>query len=299
MITFLTVMFALGLTGGFFSGLLGIGGGIIMVPLLLYIPPWLGLATIDMKMAAGITMVQSLAGSLSALGFHRRHRHINQPLVLLMGAGSLTGALIGSVWSTAISGQTMLGIFTGLALVASVLLFFTTQENKLAEDGTSLHFRKIPAVLIGLVVGVLGGIIGQGGAFILIPLMIYILRLPTRIVLGSSVAISFLAALAGFFGKWGTNQIPILPAVIVALGAVAGAQAGGYLSNKVQTATLRSVLGVLIAGTALRTGYTLLESNAHTTVFLAGIGIMAIAILVNYFLRRRHNVDKVKASLRS
>lgn len=254
---FLATLFILGLIGGFFSGLLGIGGGIIMVPLLLYIPSLLGLTAINMKMAAGITMVQSLAGSLSALLIHRSNRFVHRSLVVVMGSSSLAGALVGSVWSKQLSGNTMLGIFAGLALLASVLLFFPVHNDNEEIELADIGFSKTPAVLIGLVVGLLGGIIGQGGAFLLIPLMLYILRIPTRIALGSSVAISFLSASAGFLGKWSTEQIPFLLAIVLASGAVLGAQAGGKVSTKVRTSTLRAILAVLIAGTALRMGFSL------------------------------------------
>ncbi|MHB1126240.1 MAG: sulfite exporter TauE/SafE family protein [Bacillota bacterium] len=276
---FFTTLFSLGLIGGIFSGLLGIGGGIIMVPLLLYIPPLLGLPAINMKTVAGITMVQSLAGSFSALLIHRLNRFVHIPLVLVMGLSSLAGALFGSVWSKHLSGSTMLTIFAALALIASVLLVFPI-EDKDETDLAEIHFNKFLAVAIGLAVGVLGGIIGQGGAFLLIPLMLYLLRIPTRIALGSSVAIAFLSALAGFIGKWGTEQIPFLMAIALAAGAVSGAQIGGKLSKSVRTGTLRAILALLIAGTALRMGISLLSSWGTINLIWAATGLFtAVGLL--------------------
>lgn len=69
------LLLTLGLIGGFFSGLLGIGGGILMVPLLLYVPPLFRLAPIDMRAVAGLTMVQGFFASLPGVFVHKRHRH--------------------------------------------------------------------------------------------------------------------------------------------------------------------------------------------------------------------------------
>lgn len=276
----LITLFILGLIGGFFSGLLGIGGGIIMVPLLLYTPPLLGLTAINMKMAAGITMVQSLGGSLSSLLSHRRNHFIHPALVLVMGTSSLVGAFIGSVWSNHLSGNTMLSIFAVLALLGSALLFLPLNNENEEMELAEVHFNKALAAVIGLVVGLLGGIIGQGGAFLLIPLMLYSLRIPTRIALGSSVAIAFLSALAGFIGKWGTEQIPLLMAIVVASGAIIGAQVGAKLSKWVQTATLRGILAVLIAGTALRMGLSQLEHYGKSTIWVSGVSFAVVCLLL-------------------
>lgn len=250
-------LFILGLTGGFFSGLLGIGGGIVMVPLLLYVPHLSGFAALSMKTIAGMTMVQSLGGSLSALLAHRRHNFVHGPLVTFMGGSSVIGALIGSIWSKYLSSDAMLALFAGLALLASVVLFLPLRENDEAPELSEIRFSKANAILIGAIVGIVGGIIGQGGAFLIIPLTLYVLRIPTRVVLGSSVAISFLSALAGFIGKWGTDQIPFVAAILLTAGAVLGAQLGSLVSSRLQTTTLRVVLAVLIASTALRISFSL------------------------------------------
>lgn len=281
--SFLITIFVLGLIGGFFSGLLGIGGGIIMVPLLLYIPPILGLSTINMKIITGITMVQSLAGSLSSLTIHRRNRFVHKSLVLYMGIASILGALIGSIWSKQLSGNSMLAIFAGLAVLASVMLFFPVQKEIDEETLTTIKFNRGLTVSIGFGVGLLGGILGQGGAFLIIPLMIYILHIPTRIALGSSVAISFLTGLAGFLGKWGTKQITFSLALCLALGAVIGAQFGGRLCKRVQTSSLRRILGLLIAGTAIRITLSLFDSVGVKIIFPLIIGIAAIIVILYYY----------------
>ncbi len=291
----LLTLFVLGVVGGFFSGLLGIGGGIIMVPLLLYVPSLLGLGTMDMKVVAGITMMQSLGGSLSALVVHRRNRFVHTHLVLLMGSSSVIGALVGSIWSKFLSSGAMLALFAVLALLASALLFLPARKQDSEDLPPDIRFNKTAAVALGAIVGVIGGIIGQGGAFLIIPLMLYVLRIPTRVALGSSVAISFLSALAGFIGKWGTEQVPFLLALVLTLGAIVGAQAGGRISKYLQTVTLRTVLAVLIAGTALRISFSFFLHRGISSTILDIGSIFAIACLVYFAGRMRYRQVTVKS----
>lgn len=127
-------------------------------------------------------------------------------------------------------------------------------------------------------VGLLGGIVGQGGAFVLIPIMLYVLKIPTRIALGSSVAISFLSALAGFAGKWGTGQIPFVMALVLVTGAVLGAQAGGRLSKRLQTVSLRTILSMLISFTALKMWFEL-----NTTVgYILCTGLLFLILAFSF-----------------
>ena len=118
----LLLLFGLGLTGGFLSGLLGLGGGIIMVPLLLTIPSLLGLEPISMRASVGITMVQSFAGSLAGLLVHRERQSIHRGLVLYLGASTAVGSLAGSVLSKDFSEVMLTGIFAALALVSTLLM---------------------------------------------------------------------------------------------------------------------------------------------------------------------------------
>lgn len=161
-----------------------------MVPLLLYIPSLIGLEAISMKTAAGITMVQSLAGAFSGLMLHKKNKFIHRQLIVYMGFGSVAGSLAGSIFSKQINGQIMLAVFAGMALMATVMMFLPhKKDDELPVE--DVEFNKYLAFSVALPVGFLGGIVGQGGAFILIPMMLYVIKIPMRIALGSSLAISF------------------------------------------------------------------------------------------------------------
>ena len=284
----LFVLFALGLIGGFFSGLLGIGGGIIMVPLLLYVPSLIGLEAISMKTAAAITIVQSMAGSFSGLVVHKKNDFVHTKLIINMGSGVVFGSLMGSFFSKHINGDIMLGIFASMALMATVLMFIPHKnEDDLPVE--NVKFNKYLAFLVALLVGILGGIVGQGGAFILIPLMLYVLKIPTRIALGSSVAITFLSALAGFIGKWGSGQIPFVMSIVLVAGALVGAQLGGRLSNRLQKASLRMILSVLIAFTALKMWFEL----SPIVGYLFTIGLVLLLLVFFYKGKRKQKESNI------
>lgn len=288
----LFVLFALGLLGGFFSGLLGIGGGIIMVPLLLYVPSLIGLAAISMKTAAAITIVQSMAGSFSGLVVHKKNKFIHSKLITYMGSGVVIGSLLGSYFSKQIQGEVMLGIFAGMALLATVLMFIPCKKDDDLPN-EKVEFNKYLAFFIALVVGILGGIVGQGGAFILIPLMLYVLKIPTRIALGSSVAITFLSALAGFIGKWGTGQIPFVMTIVLVAGALLGAQLGGHLSSRLKTASLRIILSILIAFTSLKMWFEL----SPIVGYLLTIGL--VLLLLVFLKEKKKHKDLNKLTLKA
>ncbi len=252
------VVFCLTLGVSVVSGLLGIGGGIVLTPLLLYLPPALGFSPLDMKEVAGLTMVQGLFGAASGVLRHSRYGFVNRTIVRYMGSTIALSSLLGAVVSHFVEAHTLQAIFAGLAVIAAGLMFIPRRENDEQANGKELHFNRPLAIAVAATVGGLGGMVGQGGAFILVPLMLYVLRLPTRITLGSSLGIVLFSALAGFTGKVGTGQIDLFLAAFLVAGAVPGAQLGGYLSKRVSAVRLRKVLAILIVLTAVKMWYELL-----------------------------------------
>lgn len=251
-------LFSLGLLGGFLSGLLGIGGGIIMVPLLLYVPSALGVGALSMKTVAGITSVQSFFGALSGAIGHKRYNRVSMPLAYAVGGSATAGSLTGSIASVYLTSEVLLMVFAAMAFVAAIMMVLPRHENGPEPDVESLRFNKPLAVVIGLGIGLLSGIIGQGGAFLLVPAMLYILRIPTRITIGTTLAVGIASSAAVLVGRLGTNQIPYLMSAVLVAGVLIGAQLGSVISQRTPRRLLRGALSVLIAGTALKIWYELL-----------------------------------------
>lgn len=247
--TLALVLTLVGVIAGFFSGLLGIGGGVVVVPLLLYVPPWFGLPALPVGHATGIAMGQVLASALVGMATHRRAGHVNGTLVAIMGSAIVIGSFAGAMLSSYLAGEIVKGIYAALAILAAVMLLRPTRAN--ARDGVP-DFNKPLAAALALAVGVFSGIIGAGGAFILLPVMIDLFAIPIRIAIGSSLGIVLLSAMAGFTGKVLTHQVPWLPTAFVVGGALIGSQLGAKLSSKVPVAELRLALAALIGLVAIK-----------------------------------------------
>jgi len=234
------------------SGLLGIGGGIVMAPALLYLPPLLGVGELDMRQVSGLTITQGLFACLSAATRHDRQGLVHRRLVGWMGGCIGLSALAGSVLSGWTSSEVLMALFAGLALVAAALMVIPISDRDQMQSAHPSEFQLPRALLVAGAVGMLGGMVGQGGSFLLIPLMLHVLKLPTRVVIGSSLGIVFLSSLAGFAGKLATGQVPLLLAAVLVAGALPGAWLGSLLSQRSSPKFLRTALAVVIGLAALR-----------------------------------------------
>lgn len=254
---FYVLLFFAGSVGGFFSGLLGIGGGIIMFPLLFYIPPVLGFEAIGVKNITGLTMIQGFFASLSSVILYSREKLVNRNLALTMGFSLFFSSLLGSLVSGFISDRYLLFIFGLLAFVASVLMFIprSYQKDDVTEDRVIFH--KPTALVIGIFTGFLLGMVGQGGAFIVIPILLYILKVPLRVTLGSTLAIGLFSATAGLIGKAATGQVPLYMSLALLSGAVPAARLGSMVGRKTGTQLLRWLLAIIISATAVKVWYDL------------------------------------------
>jgi uncharacterized membrane protein YfcA len=273
----------LGLGGliGFLSGLFGVGGGFLMTPALIFIgvPP---------PVAVGTEANQIVASSVSGVLAHWQRRNVD----FKMGAVLLVGGLVGStfgVWLfTALRsvGQidlviklcyvTFLGIIGGLMFVESLRAMRRrrtagSSRGKLHKH-TWVHglpfkmrFRRsklyISALLplgVGVVVGVLAAIMGVGGGFIMVPAMIYLLGMPTSVVVGTSLfQIIFVTANVTFLQAYANQTVDVVLALLLLTGAVIGAQFGAKAGAKLHGEQLRILLAVMVLGVCAKLGYDL------------------------------------------
>jgi uncharacterized membrane protein YfcA len=249
------VILALGLGISFLSGFLGIGGGIILAPALLVLPPLVGAGGLDVRSVTGLTITQGLFACLAAAIQHDRFHCVHRRLLAWMGPSILIGATLGSIASRWIPEATLTAVLAALALIAScVILVPRTSEEAHPESGGYPPVNVPLATALAAGVGLLGGMVGQGGSFILIPLMLVVLRLPVRLAVGTNLALVFFSSLAGFTGKALTGQIPFHYAAILLVGAIPGTLAGCGLSRRTSPGVLRRVLAVVIAVAAVKLG---------------------------------------------
>jgi uncharacterized membrane protein YfcA len=242
---------SLGFVGGFLSGLLGIGGGIVLVPLLLYVPPALGFPLLDMRSVAGITIVQVFAAALFGYLIHRRRLTTSPLAVRWMAPGMAAGAAVGGVASRYAPLAVLEAAFVLLALVAAPLLFVPPPADEIGE-GLARDFSRRVALGAALAIGVLSGLVGVGGAFLVIPVMIYFLGVPTRVAIGTSLGVLLLSSLSGVVAKLATGQIVVPWAAALCVGALPGAWSGATMSRRVSARGLRLSLAILVALTAIR-----------------------------------------------
>ena len=246
-----------GLVGGFLAGWVGLGGGIILAPLLLFVPPAVGLEPLDMKEVARLTIIQSLCSTAAAGVSHRRAHLVHDPLVVWMGGfiavAGLSGALVSE--TGVVSSQVLLAVFATMALAAAVLMLRrpANQEECEISAKSPLPFSRSRATIVAVCVGFFGGMVGQSGAFLTIPLLVQTLRLPVRLAIGSSLGITFCAALAGSAGKLlGGGPIVLQQIAVLVAGSLVGSQCGSWVNHRVGARSLRYSLAALIGASAVR-----------------------------------------------
>ncbi|MBA4210553.1 MAG: permease [Parvibaculum sp.] len=284
-VSILTIL-AMGAAVGFLSGMFGIGGGFLMTPLLIFlgIPP---------AVAVGTQATQIVASSVTGALAHFARKSID----FKMGSVLLAGGLLGSVSGiyifkvlTAI-GQIDLAIsvvYVGfLSVIGAMMMVESVKAIRAARGGAAaarrgghhswihglpfkMRFRRsklyisvIPPVLVGYFVGVLSAIMGVGGGFILIPAMIYLLRMPTNVVIGTSFfQIVFVAAATGILHSVENQTVDIVLGFLLVIGGVIGAQYGVRMAERMPAEQLRALLAAILLFIGLRLGYDLVITPA-------------------------------------
>lgn len=276
------IILSLGGAVGFLSGMLGLGGGFLMTPLLMFIgiPPNVAVAT-----SANQIVAASVSGALS----HWRQGlvDVKMGMYLLLGGlfGSFTGIWIFKLLSNA--GQ----IETFLAIVYFILLFsigtlMLIESSQVIRDrirkrtvkrklhyhnwahrlpfkvrfySSNLYISVIPPIIIGYFIGILSATMGIGGSFILIPSMIYFLGMPTSKVIGTSLfQIIFITAFVTLLHATSTFAVDAVLAFSLILSSVIGAQLGVIFTNKFRGEELRALLAIIVLAVAFKIGTDLL-----------------------------------------
>ncbi|WP_432449118.1 sulfite exporter TauE/SafE family protein [Aliiroseovarius marinus] len=278
----------LGLGGivGILSGMFGVGGGFLMTPLLFFIgiPPAVAVAT---------EANQIVASSFSGVLAHLKRKTVDLRMGVVLLIGGLIGAALGVQLFNALKaiGQVdllvklcyvlFLGIIGSLMFVESLRAMMKSRGGKSVPTRrkhtwvhnlpfkmkfrtSGLYISVIPPILVGVLVGILAAIMGVGGGFIMVPAMIYLLGMPTKVVVGTSLfQIIFVTAFTTLLHATTNYTVDMGLAVLLLVGGVIGAQIGARIGVKLKAEQLRVLLAVMVLAVCGKLGLDLLIMPAE------------------------------------
>lgn len=248
---FIITIFLIGFIGSFISGMVGIGGSIIKYPMLLYIPPMLGMAAFSAHEVSGISAVQVFFATIAGVWAYRKGGYLNKILIIYMGISILIGSFIGGYGSGMMSEGGINLVYGILATIAAVLMFVPKKGiDDIPFD--KVTFNKWLAAGLAFIVGIAAGIVGAAGAFILVPIMLVVLKIPTRMTIATSLAITFISSIGATIGKITTDQVLYGPATIMIIASLLASPLGAKAGKKVNTKILQVLLALLILATAIK-----------------------------------------------
>ncbi|OLS35155.1 sulfite exporter TauE/SafE family protein [Bacillus sp. MRMR6] len=249
--SFILTIFLIGFIGSYISGMLGIGGSIIKYPMLLYIPPLFGLAAFSAHEVSGISAVQVFFATIGGVWAYRKGGYLNKALILYMGASILIGSFVGGYGSKLMSEGGINLVYGILALIAAIMMFIP-KKNVDDIPFDQVKFNKWLAAALALIVGIGAGIVGAAGAFLLVPIMLVVLKIPTRMTIASSLAITFISSIGSTVGKITTGQVDYFPAAIMVVASLIASPLGAIAGKKINTKILQIILAIIIFATTIK-----------------------------------------------
>jgi len=291
------LLVALGAAVGFISGLFGIGGGFLMTPVLVFlgIPPVVAVASEANHVAASST---------SSVISYTRRKAVDFRMGGVLAAGGAVGSFLGVEvfrWLrllgqadlvVSLSYLVFLGVIGALMLWESLGSILRRRRGggagprrdrrppwlyglplKMRFPRSRLYISVIPPVLLGVFVGVLSAIMGVGGGFILVPAMVYVLRMPAGVVVGTSLFQIIITTSLTSVLQAGRNQtVDVVLATLLLIGGVLGAQVGARASSRFRAEELRALLAIIVLAVGLRMGLGLFFTPEEPFVLMAGNG---------------------------
>ncbi len=273
----------LGGVSGIFAGMFGIGGGFILTPMLMFmgIPPTVAVAT-----STNMIVASSFSGFLS----HQKRKKVDIQLGSWLVAGGVIGVALGIWWFAQLKRVGQIDLIISLLYITLLLTvsFITMRESKALLDShkrgdtlvtlkpwrlpkwvkklplqrefnnSRVHHSVLLPIAIGIGSGVLVALLGVGGGFLMIPAMVYILRMPLGLTTGTSLfQIIFITGLSTVLHAVTTHSVDIVLAALLLMGSVIGTQWGVRLAANIPTYLLRGLMACLLLCVALRLGYGL------------------------------------------
>ncbi len=291
------IFLGMGAAVGFLSGLFGVGGGFLMTPLLIF-------SGVPSAVAVGTEAAQIVATSVSGALNHWRRKNVDVKLGIVLLLGGILGSAIGVQLVSVLrrTGQfdlfvsatyvLFLGVIGGLMLIESLNSIRKARAGQVVATRKSgqhswihklpfqmrfhrskLYISAVPPFMIGAFVGLLAAIMGVGGGFIMVPALIYLLKVPTNVVAGTSLfQIVFVTAATTLLHATFNKTVDVILALLLMLGGVVGAQFGATAGAKLKAEQFRFLLAMLVLIVCLRMAWGLIATPAEPFSIQVGQG---------------------------
>jgi uncharacterized membrane protein YfcA len=279
----IAVFLGMGGAVGFLSGMFGVGGGFLLTPLLIFMG-------VPSAVAVGTGSMQILASSVAGGIAQYRRNNVDVKMGLVLVGGGLVGAVIGVALVrvlrqigqfdlfVSLSYVLFLGAVGGLMLIESIGTIRRARSGqpvatrktgqhswvhglpfKMRFNRSKLYISAVPAALIGAFVGFMAALMGVGGGFVMVPAMIYLLRVPTSVVIGTSLfQIVFVMAATTLLQSVQNKTVDVVLGMLLIIGGVVGAQLGVIAGTRLKGEQLRFLLAALVLLVCLRIGWELI-----------------------------------------
>ena len=260
------ILVAAGAVTGFLAGFFGVGGGIILVPILLYF--FTVSLSISSVVATHLTFGTSLLvvvfASLTSAIQHSNNGHVVWKAVMTMGLASVVGAFSGSVFAASLSGKTLQQIFATVVAIAAIRLLF---ESSASSRERPVNLSPFGLAVIGVVVGLVSSLAGVGGGVFSIPMMYYFMSFPLKKALGTSsatIVITALAAMIGYvmngvgdpllrpYAQFTVGYVDYLHAIPIIIATIPLAKLGATVAHKTHVDRLRILYAIFLLAIAVK-----------------------------------------------
>jgi uncharacterized membrane protein YfcA len=258
-------LFLIGIAGAILGSIVGLGGGIVVVPALVYGSILFLDQGMDPAVAVGTSLIVLIFTASSSTWTYYRQQRVDWKLGWIFFAASGPGAIIGSITTSALKGPLFHFSFGLFMLLMSLLLMIKGKLKPIALkhkwnrelvdlEGKHWHYgiSPLPALLIGLVVGFISGLFGVGGGSLFVPLMVLLFAFPPHVATATSMFIILLSSILGGFSHVLLGNVDWQSAAVLAPGALLGGYLGASLAYRLKSSTLLWALRVILLVVAVR-----------------------------------------------
>lgn len=244
---------AVGLAAGLLSGLFGVGGGTVIVPMLVL------LLGFDQKLASGTSLAAIVPTATVGVISYAIHGSVDVVVALILAAGSVVGAQIGSWLLARLSQNTIRWGFVAFLIVVIVMLFVVVPSRDAEFEFTVLSV--IGLIIVGLLTGTMAGLIGVGGGVIVVPVLMFVFGTSDLMAKGTSLLMMIPTAISGTIGNLKRGNVDLLAAALIGGAACTTTALGAWFATLLDPAVANILFAVFLAFIAVQMAVKALRSR--------------------------------------